>query len=604
MGIEEQIGLEIKQALSALVRAGQLSSAALSASFKLDLPKRPEHGDLACNVALAVQKLAQKPPRAIAELIAAELARSAIIAQAEIAGPGFINLRLRASAYQRVLADIVAAGNGYGRAAAGTLGRMMVEFVSANPTGPLLISHGRNAVIGDTVARLLEAVGHHVSREYYVNDFGNQVRLLAESVRAAHRGTPPPEGGYGGEYVTELARWIAAHLPETYVDPDPSALARLCVSCMLDGVPGSKVLNGIRRTLQDLGIVFDNWFSEESLYRWGRVASSLALLRRRDCLVERDGALFFKSAEAGDDQDRVVRKSDGNYTYFASDIAYHADKFARGYEHLIVVLGADHHGYEARVRGAIAALGLPADAFEVLFFQLVHLLRDGKPYKMGKRLGNLITINEVAEEIDEAAGRVGAGADALRYFYLCRRSDSSIDIDIELAKKSSLDNPVFYLQMGYARLCSILRRAKDVFGLEVPAWSGALGERIVHPDELKILSRLGRFPAVVCEAAEGREPHRIIFFLKELSEEFQSYFTRLKAEGDAVLPLSSQMTQPGWEARWDRDKTLARLLWIDAIRSVYGAALKLLGITALSRMDPLQDRPDAQEDEPAPQEGT
>lgn len=593
MGIEEQVRREIGQALEGLVREGALPPAALDASYKVEPPKRPEHGELATNVALAVQKLAGKPPRELAEVMGSRLANCAIVKAAEVAGPGFINLRLAPTAYHRIVDEVLAARESYGRAASATRGRVLVEFVSANPTGPLLISHGRNAVLGDTVSRLLEASGHHVSREYYVNDFGNQVRLLAASVRTAIAGEPPPEGGYGGDYVHELARWLQDNVPAVLADPDPGALGRMCVTCMLDGLPGSKTLPGIRRTLRDLAIEFDAWFSEESLYRWGKVDAALARLTKLDALVERDGALFFKSAEAGDDQDRVVRKRDGVFTYFASDIAYHVDKYARGYSKLIVVLGADHHGYEARVRGAIRALGLPDERFEVLFFQLVHLLRDGKPYKMGKRLGNLVTIDEVCDEIDEAAQRVGAGADALRYFYLARRSDTPIDIDIELAKKSSLDNPVFYLQMGYARLCSIQRRAREVFGLGVPAYSAHLAQRLEHPDELSMVAHLGRLPAVVREAAEGREPHRLIFYLKELSERFQSYFTRLKGEGDSILPLKSHTEQAGWEQRWDRDKTSARLMWIEAIRCVYAAALRLLGITALERMDPLQDQPDA-----------
>jgi arginyl-tRNA synthetase len=599
MGIEEQIRREIAGALGQLVRAGELPAEVLNVGYKLEPPKRPEHGELASNVALAIQKIAGKPPRAVAEALAKALAASTVIRAAEVAGPGFINLRLGAEAYHRVLGEVLAAGESYGRAPSAIKGRVLVEFVSANPTGPLLISHGRNAVLGDAVARLLEATGHHVSREYYINDFGNQIRLLAESVRALQAGQPPPEGGYGGAYVGELGRWIARHLPD-----DPVVLGRLCVTCMLDGLPGSSELPGIRRTLGYLGIEFDNWFSEESLYRCGRVDAALAQLKELGRLEERDGALFFKSADAEVDQDRVVRKSDGAFTYFASDIAYHVDKLGRGYQKLIVVLGADHHGYEARVRGAIDALGLPSERFEVLFFQLVHLLRDGKPYKMGKRLGNLITITEIAEEIDQAVGRVGACADALRYFYLSRRSDSPIEIDIELAKKSTLDNPVFYLQMGYARLCSILRRAKEVFDLEVPPYAPALAARIQHPDELGILAHLGRFASVIADAAEGREPHRLIFYIKELSEKFQSYFTRLKAEGDAILPLGSQMTEVGWQARWDQDKTLARLLWIEAIRCVYGAGLRLLGLTALSRMDPLQDRPEPAAGELTEQEGT
>jgi arginyl-tRNA synthetase len=315
------------------------------------------------------------------------------------------------------------------------------------------------------------------------------------------------------------------------------------------------------------------------------VSAALGELARRGFLEEREGALFFRSTSEGDDKDRVVKKRDGVYTYFASDIAYHADKIARGYDRLIDVWGADHHGFVARVRGALSALGLPADRFEILLYQLVNLLRDGKPYKMGKRLGNLITVEEVIEEIDEAAQRKGAGADALRCFYLGRRSDTTIDLDLEIAKKASLDNPVFYLQMGHARACSILRRAEQTFGQRVPRLSPALAARLDQPDELAILAHLGRFPRMVSEAAALREPHRVVFWLQELSQAFQSYFTRRK--DDPVLPQARHVADPGWEARWDWDKTRARLAWVDAIRTATGAGLGLLGITALERMERL-----------------
>ena len=430
MGVEEQVRGLVAAALADLVREGALPSEVVGASFAVERPKRPEHGDLATNAALAVQKLAKKPPRDIAGLLEKRLRQSPAITAVEIAGPGFLNLRLAPASFHRVMGDILGAGIAYGRAPAATGERILLEFVSANPTGPLLISHGRGAILGDAVGAVLEAAGHRVTREYYLNDAGNQVRLLAESVRAVVDNRPTPEGGYGGDYVKELAAWVRDQTPEVLTDPDPATLARACVTRMVDGVPGSKVLPGIKRTLSDLGIHFDVWFSEESLYRWGRVGGALAELDRRGALKMEEGALFFKSADEGDDKDRVVRKTDGTYTYFAGDIAYHADKVARGYDRLINVLGADHHGYTARVRGALKALGLPSERFEVLLFQLVNLLRDGKPVKMGKRLGNLITIEEVVEEIDEAARRKGAGTDALRYFYLSRRSDSTIDLDL------------------------------------------------------------------------------------------------------------------------------------------------------------------------------
>jgi len=604
MGIEEKLQRSIEVVLSDFVRAGTLAADAVKgASFTIERPKRPEHGDLATNVAMTLAKRAGRPPRELAVSIADKLRASGAVQSAEVAGPGFLNVRFAPSAYHDIPRDVLAAGPSYGRVPAASGERILLEFVSANPTGPLLVSHGRGAILGDAVGRVLEAAGHRVTREYYVNDFGNQVRLLAASIRAAARGEPAPEGGYGGAYVKELADWATAHVPDLLTPPvgtdDP--LMRVAVTRMLDGVPGSKELPGIKQTLRDLGVEFDAWFSEESLHRWGKVAAALEKLERGGWLAHDGGALLFKSSELEDDKDRVIRKSDGTYTYFASDIAYHEDKIARGYDRLINVLGADHHGYVARVRNAIAALGLPQDRFEVLFIQLVSLLRDGKPYKMGKRLGNFITVEEVIEEIDEAAGRKGAGADALRYFYLVRRSESSIELDIELAKKSSLDNPVFYLQYGHARLVSILRRAREVFGLEAPAWSEALAARLTHPDELAILGQLGTFPRIVREAAAERAPHRILFFLQELAQAFQSYYTRLKNEKDAILPQKSQMTE-GWQERWDREKTEARLLWIESIRTVYAAGLALLGISAPDRMVRPAETSDAKDEEEEPEE--
>ena len=589
MGIEEHVRGLIEGVLAGLARDGALPPAVLGAAYVVDRPKRAEHGDVSTNAPLALQKLAQRPPHEVAELLAAPLRLAASVREVTIAGAGFLNLRLTPAPFHAVLADVLAAGAAYGRAPAATGERILLEFVSANPTGPLLISHGRGAILGDAVGTLLEAVGHRVTREYYVNDFGNQVRLLGESVRAMLEGRPAPEGGYGADYVRELATWLGENAKDAVADPDPMALARAAVTRMLDGVPGSSALPGIKRTLASLGVRHDAWFSEESLHRWGRVSAALIELSKRGYLEEREGALFFRSESEGDDKDRVVRKSDGLYTYFASDIAYHADKVARGYDRLIDVLGADHHGYQARVVGALKALGAPADRLEVLLYQLVNLLRDGKPYKMGKRLGNLITIEEVVDEIDEAARRVGAGADALRYFYLSRRSDTTIDLDLEVAKKTSLDNPVFYLQYGYARACSMLTRADAIFhvGAESLRLTPALAARLDQDDELAILATLGRFPALVAEAAALREPHRIVFYAQELSQAFQSYFTRRK--DDPVLPREKHTRETGWEARWDWDKTRARLLWIEAIRAVYGASLRLLGITALPRMVRLGD---------------
>jgi arginyl-tRNA synthetase len=317
------------------------------------------------------------------------------------------------------------------------------------------------------------------------------------------------------------------------------------------------------------------------------VGAALGQLRAAGYLAEKDGAEWFVAKEQRvEDKDRVVRKSDGTYAYFASDIAYHADKIARGYDRLINVLGADHHGYVARVRNAIEALGLPSDKFEALLYQLVFILKSGQPVKSSKRAGNIVTVDEVMDEIDEAALRKGAGRDALRFFFLSRSANVNVEFDIDLAKEKSLDNPVFYVQYGHARLCSILRKAAEI-GASRPErvpWA-----KLTHPDELVIAQQLGDFPATVAEAAALREPHRIVFYVQDLARAFQSYFTRLKAENDPILAPASVRAGVGWETSWDHDKTGARLAWIEAIRIVYSAGLGLLGVSAPERMEKLAD---------------
>jgi arginyl-tRNA synthetase len=333
---------------------------------------------------------------------------------------------------------------------------------------------------------------------------------------------------------------------------------------------------------------FDVWFSEDSLHRWGAVPIVMGQLERGGHLERKDGALFFKAPEGAlEDKDRVVQKSDGSWAYFASDVAYFVDKFARGYDRVINVLGADHHGYVARMRNALSALGLPQDHFDALLYQLVFLTKGGEAVKMGKRAGNIVTIDEIMDEIDDAAGRKGAGADAIRYFFLSRSANSNVEFDIELAKKKSLDNPIFYIQMGYARLCSIQRRARAV-GID-PAGSVTVSPqdwtKLAHPDELALAHSLAEFPDVVREAALQREPHRVVFYVQDLARAFQSYFTRLKGEDYPIVPPASVRERAGWEASWDFGKTRARLAWIEAIRLTYAQALALLGVNAPERME-------------------
>ena len=597
MSLADRVRSAITAALVSMVKAGEIPANAVDGSvWVLERPKRPEHGDLATNVAMALAKRAGKPPRTIAERLALALAGNDVIAAAEVAGPGFVNLRLYPRVFQDVIAEILREGAGWGRAPAATGERVNLEFVSANPTGPVTVASGRNAVYGDTVARLLEARGHRVTREYYINDRGNQVRVFAESVRAAALGGEPPEQAYQGAYVTELASWLRRADPSLFDQEDVDALGRACVTWMLRGVPGSRTLPGIRPSLADLRVHFDVWFSEESLHRWGAVPAVMRQLEESGLLVRKDGALFFQAPDgAVEDKDRVVQKSDGTWAYFASDVAYFADKIARGYDRLITVLGADHHGYVARVRNALAALGLPQERFEALLYQLVFITKGGEAVKSSKRAGNFVTIDEVMDEIDEAAGRKGAGADALRFFFLSRSANSNVEFDIELAKKKSMDNPVFYVQYGYARLCSIQRRARGA-GLDESPFDRAqhaqgLLEALVHPDELAMAHKLGDFPDVLVEASRQREPHRIVFYLQELARDFQSYFTRLKGESDPILPPESVRANAGWETSWDFAKTRARLAWIEAIRVTYAQALDLVGVSAPERMDRPPEEP-------------
>ncbi len=601
MSLVDRVRFVISSAFESMAKGGLVAPETLDGvTWAVERPKRPEHGDLATNVAMATAKKSGKPPRVVAEALVRALGGDDLVASAEVAGPGFVNLRLHPSALQSQVTQVIEAGRGWGRAPAATGPRVNVEFVSANPTGPVTVASGRNAILGDSIARLLEAVGARVTREYYVNDRGNQVLKLAESVLAASRGQVAPEDGYKGEYVAELASWLVATAPELLSGAEPArlsdaqmeALGRACVTWMVRGLPGSRTLPGIRPSLADLRVSFDVWFSEESLTRWGAVPAVMRQLETRGHLVRKEGALFFVAPEGAlEDKDRVVQKSDGSWAYFASDVAYFADKISRGYDLLINVLGADHVGYVTRVRNALTALDLPEKRFEALLYQLVFITKNGVAVKSSKRAGDVVTIDEVMDEVDDATGRKGAGADALRFFFLSRSAGSNVEFDLEVAKRRSLDNPVFYVQYGYARLCSIQRRAEEL-GRLAPGHGlervGGVGldqlAKLVHPDELALCMRLAEFPELVREAASLREPHRVVFYLQDLAREFQSYFTRLKGESDPILPPESIRAKDGWQASWDFGKTRARLAWIEAIRVTYAQALELIGVTALERM--------------------
>ena len=599
----------LTDALDALRREGW--SIPADVEVPLDRPKRPEHGDIATNLAMTLARPTGRKPREIADALSAELRRHVgdaryPISSVEIAGPGFLNLRLRDRAFHAVIEQVLAAGTAYGRLPPhGDGSRTMVEFVSANPTGPMHLGHGRGAVVGDVLVRVLRAAGYDVATEYYINDAGAQVHKLALSARAIAKGESVPDGGYGGAYVHDLVAELKRDRPELLASGDDPALAEECVA---------RMMAGIRRTLDALGVEFDVYFSERSLTAEGKLDRVLKTLGDGGHLEERDGALFFKSSSAGeDDKDRVLRKTNGEYTYFAPDLAYHQDKLLRGFNRLIDVWGADHHGYAPRMRAGLEALGLPKESFEVLFIQLVKLLKynpeTGKKeeVKFSKRAGNFITIDEVIEEVDRASGQRHAGRDAVRFLFLTRSHESPVEFDLDLASKQTVENPVFYAQMSHARMCSIFDRvrtsedmapARSAGVLSIPEqYDEKLAEKLTLPEERDILALCDSFAELIRDAAAARGPHRVVFFVQELAQAFASYFTRMqKVHDEPILPQKSYRdAHPDWVARWDWDKTRARLLWLLAVRQVYANALALVGIEAPTRMD----RNTAVEDESA-----
>lgn len=579
----------VAQALDALRRGGW--SIPEKIDIVLERPKRAEHGDLATGLAMTLTKSTGRKPREIAEAIAQELRAQpdGPVSHVDIAGPGFLNLRVRDAAFHSVIDRVFREGDRFGHSpSAPNEPRMMVEFVSANPTGPMHLAHARGAVVGDVMVRLLRASGRSVATEFYINDAGAQVLKLAASVRALARGEAVPEDGYAGEYVHELAAAVRRDRPDLIAADDARALAAECTDRMMANVRG---------TLTSLDVRFDVFFSERSLTTEAKLTRTLDTLRERGFLEEKDGALFFKTSAAGEeDKDRVIRKSNGDLTYFAADIAYHQDKLLRGFTHLIDVWGADHHGYVPRMRAGLEALGLPKSAFEVLLMQMVTLLKDGKPVKFSKRAGNFVTIDEVLEEIDTATGHAGSGRDAVRFLFLLRSHDSPIEFDLDVAKKQSVENPVFYAQMSHARMCSILDRVRTSDEMSEPRARGVLNipsgfdaklaEKLTLPEERDILALCDAFPELVREAAVARAPHRIVFFVQELAQAFASYFTRMqKVHNEPVLPQKSfRDAHPDWVSAWDWEKSRARLMWLQCVRQVYANALALVGVEAPLRM--------------------
>ena len=522
-----------------------------------EVPRQTEHGDYATNAAMLLARQAKQAPRQIAEAIVRHFPAMSEVERVEVAGPGFLNVFLSPAWCARALREVLAAGDAYGRGRAVADRRVRVEFVSANPTGPLVIVNARAAAVGDSLARLLRTQGAHVTTEYYVNDAGNQFEALARSFEARVRQAlgqeaPLPENGYPGEYLSELA---IAYRAEGGAAPDSiPAAARLE---HFGRYAVARMLEGQRTVLEDYGVRFDVWSSEQHDVRdKGLAEKVLDELGARGLTYEHDGAVWFRSTQFGDDKDRVVRRSDGELTYFAVDVAYHHYRKFSGAERVIDLLGPDHHGHVARMRAAMQALGHEPDALEVLIIQLVTLLRDGQPVRMSKRRGEFVLMEELLEEV---------GRDAARFTFLTRRHDSPLEFDLAVATRQSADNPVYYVQYAHARIASIRRQMAEQ-GIAVPAWSAIDLEALTLPEEQQLIKRLLGYPEMVAGAARALEPHRVAFWLSDLAGMFHPYYKAHRVIQD------------------DRRLTLARFALCAAVGQVVRNGLDVLGVSAPETM--------------------
>ncbi len=544
----------LTRAIEKTAKGGGLDATELP-PLLLEAPKQREFGDLATNVAMLWAKKARKAPRAIAELILKNIEDpEGILARREIAGPGFLNFAFAPKFYLQRLREI-AAGNiavsdlGQGR-------KIQVEFASVNPTGPLHVGHGRVAVIGDVLARLHRAAGYEVEREYYVNDAGSQMEKLGLSIAARYRElfgekVDFPEGGYPGDYVREVAEEIKRQHGDKFLDGDQDAAVKF-----FRQYGGDALLAAIRAQLRDFGIEFDSFFSETAMRERDEVAQAMETLRARGLLYVQNGAEWYRSTQFGDDKDRTVVKSDGELTYFAADIAYHCNKYERGFAKLINVWGADHHGYVPRLKAAMQGLGYDPAILHVVLVQMVQLTRGGEPVRMGKRTGEFVSLEEVIEEV---------GRDAARFFFLMRKSDSHLDFDLELAKQQSSDNPVFYVQYAHARVASIFEQAARS-GVALGGVADADFQRLDLAEELELIRQMIRFNDVVEESVRELEPHRLVFYLLELAGEFHRYYNRHRVITD------------------DLELSRARLLLIENVQKTLRGGLGILGVAAPMRM--------------------
>lgn len=525
--------------------------------IELERPKRKEHGDWSTNLALAVAGKVGKDPREVATIITESMPASPdVVAGVEVAGPGFINFRLTPHFVRTILQEIAGKGPDFGRSSVGAARKVQVEFVSANPVGPLHVGHGRWAAVGDSLSAVMAHAGYEIEREYYVNDYGTQVKNFGLSISARYlealgREVEFPENGYRGQYIIDIARRLVADHGDSFASLPESERAECLIEMEYPGM-----LASIRSTLERMGVDFDVWFSERELYAKGEVATALSELERSGAAYRRGGALWLRTTDFGDVKDRVLVRSSGEPTYFASDIAYHHDKMRRGFDLVIDIWGADHHGYVARMMAAMDAIGFGREHLEVILGQLVKLFREGEPVTMSKRTGEIVTLDELLDEV---------GPDAARYFFLQRSLDSPLDFDIELAKRESPENPVYYVQYAHARICSILRYAAES-GVDVSEPTPQDLDTLETPSEMDLLRKLAELEELVEFCAERRAPHRLTGYAEELAAAFHAFYRDCRVVTE------------------DECLTRARLFAVRGVRQVLRIVLGLLGVAAPERM--------------------
>jgi arginyl-tRNA synthetase len=525
-------------------------------SVILEVPKREEFGDFSTNIAMLLSPVENRPAAKIAGPLADMLASSNFVSRCEVAGPGFINIFFERSYWTGLLEAMLKKGEAIGDVPIGYGHKVQVEFVSANPTGPLHIGHGRNAAVGDTLARIFKSTGFEVTTEYYINDVGSQMDTLGKSLRLRYlellgETVEFPEDHYKGDYIKKIARDFITKYADKHKDKPLKETHRIFTDFAKDSI-----LEGIKKDLKDFGVGFDEWFSERDLFVSNYVHRTIDILRDAGYVYEREGAQWFETTEFGDDKDRVLIKADGSNTYFASDVAYHREKLVRGFETIVNVWGADHHGYKPRLKALFQALNEDEGKLRVIFIQLVSLLRGGEPVPMSTRAGEFITLREVMDEV---------GTDACRFFFLMRRSDAPLEFDLDLAKKQAPENPVYYVQYCYARISSIIEFAKEK-GFHLPESDKELFKRLELKEEVDIIKHLGTFEEVIEKSCLSMEPHRITFYLQELAGLFHPYYNQNRVVTE------------------DPELTGARLLLCTAVQRVVRKGLYFLGVSAPSKM--------------------